>query len=188
MKEKDRIRENRITDEPKTKRRDANRDPITGTPGAHPVGTGVGATGGGAAGAAIGAAVGGPVGAAVGLAAGAVAGDLAGKGAGEAVNPTAEDAYWREQHPREPYYDRTYTYEDYGPAYQTGYVGYSQYGVSGRTYDQAEADLRRDWERNRGKSRLDWERARVPSRAAWERAHRGTGQNAATVGNPRHTE
>ena len=32
---------------------DANRDPITGAPGAHPVGTGVGATGGGAAGAAI---------------------------------------------------------------------------------------------------------------------------------------
>lgn len=184
MKEKDRIRENRVTEEPKTdkRNRDANRDPITGTPGAHPVGTGIGATGGGAAGAAIGTAVGGPVGAAVGLAAGAIVGGLAGKGAGEAVNPTVEDTYWREQHAREPYYDRNYSYEDYGPAYSTGYMGYSQYGVAGKTYEQAEPDLRRDWERSRGKSRLDWERAKYPSRAAWERAHRGT------VGNPAEPE
>ena len=39
---------------------DSNLDPITGEPGAHPVGTGVGATGGALTGAAIGA-VGGPV-------------------------------------------------------------------------------------------------------------------------------
>ncbi|MGZ8901027.1 MAG: glycine zipper family protein, partial [Limisphaerales bacterium] len=52
---------NRTTTD-KNRNADANRDPITGAPGAHPVGTGVGATGGGAAGAAIGAAVGGPVG------------------------------------------------------------------------------------------------------------------------------
>src|SRR5215213_3499455 len=98
---------------------DANRDPITGAPGAHPVGTGVGATGGGAAGAAIGAAVGGPVGAAVGLAAGAVAGGLAGKGAAEAVNPTAEDAYWRDNYSSQPYYEHGYSYDDdYRPAYE----------------------------------------------------------------------
>src|SRR6266851_3247743 len=47
-----------------------NPDPITGKPGAHPVGTGAGAAGGGLAGAAIGGAVGGPVGAAVGAAVG----------------------------------------------------------------------------------------------------------------------
>src|SRR5688572_26056720 len=85
----------RTTDKtPSTKDRlknepDANRDPITGTPGAHPVGTGVGAAGGGAAGAAIGMAAG-PVGAAVGATVGAIAGGLAGKGAAEAVNPTVE--------------------------------------------------------------------------------------------------
>ena len=52
------------------KDRDANPDPITGAPGSHPVGTGVGAAGAGAAatwaGATIGGAVGGPVGAVVG--------------------------------------------------------------------------------------------------------------------------
>src|SRR5688572_33295838 len=70
--------------------RDANRDPLTGAPGSHPVGTGIGAATGGIAGAAIGAA-GGPVGAGIGAVAGAVAGGLAGKGVGEAVNPTDEE-------------------------------------------------------------------------------------------------
>ena len=56
---------------------DANPDPLTGTPGAHPVGVGTGALGGAAAGAGIGTVVGGPVGALVGGAVGAVAGGLA---------------------------------------------------------------------------------------------------------------
>lgn len=165
----DGIQENRVTDTPKA---DANRDPITGTPGAHPVGTGVGATGGGAAGAAIGAAVGGPIGAAVGLAAGAIAGGLAGKGAAEAVNPTVEDAYWRDNYRSEPYVERSYTYDDYGPAYRTGYEGYAQNCQSGKCYDDVEPQLRERWESTKGKSRLDWERAKVASRSAWDRVER----------------
>ena len=164
---KNRIDESRVTETPA---RDANRDPITGAPGAHPVGTGVGATGGGAAGAAIGAAVGGPVGAAVGLAAGAVAGGLAGKGAAEAVNPTAEDAYWRENYASQPWVERSYTYDDYQPAFRSGYEGYARYGTVGKSYDDIEPELRRDWDRTKGKSRLEWERARMASRAAWDRA------------------
>ena len=46
--------------------RDANRDPITDEPGAHPLGTGVGAALGGAAAGAAAGAFGGPVGAVVG--------------------------------------------------------------------------------------------------------------------------
>ena len=56
----------------------AHPDPITGEPGAHPVGVGVGALGAGVAGAAIGS-IGGPVGILIGAAIGAVAGGLAGK-------------------------------------------------------------------------------------------------------------
>jgi phage tail tape-measure protein len=68
----------------------ANRDPITGTPGAHPVGTGVGAfAGGAAAGAAVGT-VAGPVGTAIGAAVGAVAGGLAGQGVAEEIDPTID--------------------------------------------------------------------------------------------------
>src|SRR6186997_1972627 len=75
---------------------DSNPDPITGAPGAHPVGVAAGGAGGAAAGAAIGGAIGGPVGAVVGGALGAIGGGLAGKGAAEAVNPTAENEYWQE--------------------------------------------------------------------------------------------
>lgn len=164
---KNNIQENRVTDQ-----KDANRDPITGAPGAHPVGTGVGATGGGAAGAAIGAAVGGPVGAAVGLGIGAIAGGLAGKGAAEAVNPTVEDAYWKENYASQPYYSRTYTYDDYGPAYRLGYEGYSRYGTQGKTYDATENELRNDWDRVKGKSRLKWEEAKSATRAGWHRVER----------------
>jgi uncharacterized protein (TIGR02271 family) len=67
---------------------DANRDPITGEPGAHPVGTAAGATAGGAAGAAAGS-IGGPIGMGVGAATGAVVGGLAGSAAGEQFNPTS---------------------------------------------------------------------------------------------------
>ena len=56
----------------------AHPDPITGEPGAHPLGVGIGAIGAGIAGATIGL-VAGPIGAAIGAAIGAVAGGLAGK-------------------------------------------------------------------------------------------------------------
>ncbi len=145
----------------------ANRDPITGEPGAHPVGTGVGAAAGGATGAAIGA-VGGPAGAAVGLVAGAVVGGLAGKAGGESVNPTVEDAYWRETHPLQPYgKERAYDY--YAVAYRTGYEGYAKYGCCGKTFDECEAELQADYRRNKGDSDLAWDEAKPATRAAWQR-------------------
>ncbi|WP_038163913.1 hypothetical protein [Verrucomicrobium sp. BvORR106] len=148
---------------------DRNEDPITGEPGAHPVGTGVGAAGGAAAGAAIGAA-GGPVGVIVGGAIGAVAGGLAGKGVAEAVDPTVEDAYWNENYRNEDYVDVDSTYDDLGPAYRTGYESYrsGQYA----SYNEAETDLERNWDSVKGKSRLAWEKARHASRAAWDRVER----------------
>ena len=145
---------------------DANRDPITGAPGAHPVGAGVGAAGAGAAGAALGA-MAGPVGAAVGLVAGAVAGGLAGKGVAEKIDPTVEDTYWRENYIKQPYVERTLPYDAYRPAYRTGYEGYTRY--PGRRYEDVEADLQRDYERNRGTSSLTWDRAKSATRAAWNR-------------------
>ncbi len=66
----------------------ANRDPLTGEPGSHPLGTGIGSAGGAAAGAALGAAVGGPAGALVGGTVGAVAGAVTGHVAGEGAKPT----------------------------------------------------------------------------------------------------
>src|SRR5436853_3983860 len=101
-----------------------NRDPITGAPGAHPVGTGVGAAlGGAAAGAAVGT-VAGPAGTLVGSAAGAIAGGLAGKGVAEHFDPTAEDAYWRANYAKQSYYAKEYSYDDYQRAYRLAWDSY----------------------------------------------------------------
>ncbi len=152
--------------------KDSNPDPITGAPGSHPVGTGVGATGAGVTGAAIGAVVGGPVGAVVGAAVGAIAGGLAGKGVAEAIDPTAEDAYWRTAHGNEPFADRDYTYDDYAPAYRAGYEGAARHRVVGSTFESAEGALAADYERTKGASRLGWTKAKVATRAAWDRIER----------------
>jgi uncharacterized protein (TIGR02284 family) len=153
--------------------RDLNRDPITDEPGAHPVGTGVGATGGAVAGAAAGT-IAGPVGTMVGGVIGAVVGGLAGKAAAEAVNPTAEEAHWRENYTREPYYEQGRSFDDYGPAYMHGVRGRMQHRDS--DWDTAEPHLASEWDRSRAKSGLDWHQARPASRAAWDRfdtLHRG---------------
>lgn len=143
-----------------------NPDLITGAPGSHPIGTGVGAAAGGAAaGAAVGT-VAGPVGTIAGAAVGAVVGGLAGKGVAEAVNPTAEAAYWRENHQSQPYANGR-SYDDFGPAYQTGYDGYAELGENGGTFEEREEELRKRYEASG--SKLDWNEARPASHAAWQR-------------------
>src|SRR2546423_5506793 len=145
-----------------------NRDPITGAPGAHPVGAGIGAAAGGATGAAIGAAAG-PAGAAVGLVAGGIVGGLAGKAGGESVNPTVEDAYWRETHSNQPYAtDRPY--DHYATAYRTGYEGYGKYGCCGKTFEECEAELMADYNRHKGEANFTWDPAKPATLAAWPRA------------------
>ena len=146
---------------------DMNRDPITGEPGAHPVGTGAGAAGGGATGAAIGAVVGGPVGAVVGGAIGAVAGGLAGKGAAEAVNPTVEDAYWRDNYKSRPYAKADMGYDAYRPAYQYGWESRSRY--AGRKFDDVQGELAAGWDKARGTSKLAWNDAKAATKDAWHR-------------------
>lgn len=160
------------------KKPDANRDPITGAPGSHPVGTGIGAAAGGlaggaAAGALTGAAMGtaaGPVGTLVGTAAGAIAGGLMGKAAAEHFDPTVEDAYWKGAYNREPYYQSGLTYDDYAPAYRAGYEGRNRY--QGKKFDEVEKDLAADYNRAKGSSKLTWENGKSATRAAWDRVER----------------
>lgn len=171
----------------KNRTHDSNPDPITGEPGAHPLGVAGGASGGALAGAAIGA-VGGPIGAAVGGAIGAVAGGLAGKAAGEAVNPTEEDAYWRENHTSRPYFKTGRTYDDYRPAYAYGWESASRY--HGRKFEDVESDLSRGWDKARGATRAEWNDMKAATRDAFERAQtrmspgvtRATETPSATVG------
>jgi len=147
-----------------------NRDPLTGTPGAHPLGTGAGAVSGGVAGAAAGMAVGGPVGGVIGATVGALAGGLAGKEAAEAVNPTAEEQFWRETYVREPYYVAGRPYEYYAPGFRAGWEGRVRH--DGRSFDEAEPELMLEY--NETKSELDpgWEAVSPAARAAWNRVDR----------------
>jgi uncharacterized protein YcfJ len=167
-------------------------DPITGEPGAHPLGTGLGAAAGGVSGAAIGS-MGGPIGTAVGAVIGAIAGGLAGKGMAELVDPSAEDAYWRERHGTQPYVNPNHPYEAYAPAYRAGYTGYRE----GKSFQDREAELRMEYEGGPQKAQADaaqagidsmmppitvqhhmgthplrWEEAREAARAAYERVGR----------------
>ena len=148
-------------------RKDANRDPISGAPGSHPVGTGLGAAAGGVAAGAAAGSVAGPVGTVVGAAIGAVAGGLAGKGIAEMIDPTVEEAYWRETYSSRPYVTQGATYDDYGPAYMYGVENYPRY--AGRSFDEVEPELARDWQRAKGKSSLTWENAKHATRDSWQR-------------------
>lgn len=156
----------------KKNHKDENRDTITGAPGAHPVGTGVGATGGALAGAAIGA-VAGPVGTSVGLVAGAIAGGLAGKGVAEGMDPSVEDAHWKSNFSKQDYVADHSPYTMYETAYRTGYEGHAKY--PGKTFDEVESELERDYANARGDESLSWEKAKPAIRDAWNRGESNTG-------------
>jgi hypothetical protein len=122
---------------------------------------------GGAAAGALAGTVAGPVGVAVGAAVGAVAAGFVGNSIAESVDVETEEAYWRDNFKDRPYVEDGANFEDYGPAYRHGIDGFVAH--DGRTFDDAEGDLSRDWTASRGASSLGWERARLASRDAWQR-------------------
>ncbi|HJX27683.1 MAG TPA: hypothetical protein VJ885_07190 [Thermoanaerobaculia bacterium] len=148
-------------------RHDANRDPLTGESGAHPVGTGVGAASGGTIGAVIGGAVGGPVGAIIGAAVGGLTGGFAGKGIAESVNPTEEDSFWSDAYKDRPYAQNR-DYEQLRPAYRHGWESRTRY--ADKSWNDVEPNLESDWnERHSSTTGLAWDDAKHASRDAWNR-------------------
>lgn len=150
---------------------DLNRDPITGAPGSHPVGVGVGGVAGGAAAGALAGTVFGPIGTLIGTAAGVAAGAAAGKGVAERIDPTGETEYWREEYKNRPYADSARDFDrDYSAAY--GYGLQARESRVGRTWDGSEAELQREWDDVRGTSTLAWNEARDAVRDSWDRTDR----------------
>ena len=86
---------------------------------------------------------------------------------GAALDPAAEEAHWRENFKREIYYEKGLTFDDYLPAYRTGWEGCAR--SRGRTFEECERELQAEYNRNRGRSRLPWDRSKHAARAAWER-------------------
>jgi len=149
----------------------SDHKPIASDKDKHPTAKGAvagGVVGGVAGGAAAGAAVGGmtgPVGAAIGAAVGAAVGAIAGH---RKADPVAEEAYWRDNYASRPYVTSGASYDDYQPAYRYGVDAYSR--NPGRSYDEVEPELGRDWNSARGTSSLEWEHAKHATRDAWHRA------------------
>lgn len=171
-----------MADKKKNVEPDANRDPITDEPGAHPLGVAGGGTAGAMAGAAVGGAVGGPIGAAVGGAIGAVAGGYGGKAAAEVVNPTEEDAYWRTEFNKRPYYRTGTDYSTYQPAYKYGWETASRPEFHGRSFGQVERDLEKDWTTYRGPSQTDWRDVRDATRDSYDRVQSRLGNAGRNAG------
>ncbi len=110
--------------------------------------------------------VAGAIGTAAGIAAGTAAA-LAGKNPErKKVEPANEELYWREHFAGEPYVETAYQFEDYLPAWRTGWEGRGKY--QGRGFDEVLRDLEGDFYWNRGKSRLTWQQAVPAVRAGWE--------------------
>lgn len=142
-----------------------NPDAITGEPGAHPVGTGIGAAGGGLVGAGLGS-VAGPIGTVIGAAAGGIAGGYAGKAVAEEFDPTAEDAYWRTNYQTRAYAAGVSRYEDVQPAYRFGWESARKY--PGRSFSEIEPTLEREWSASHSAGML-WNQAKRAAYDAWDR-------------------
>jgi hypothetical protein len=109
--------------------------------------------------------------AAAGTAAGIASGTasaLVGKVPAAKVDPANEELYWREHFGSEPYYDPSFSFEDYLPAWRVGWEGRARH--AGRSFEDVENDLEAEFHWNRGSSRLLWEQARDAVRAAWHRS------------------
>lgn len=164
----DGINRSEVKDMTHETKKDLNADVITGEPGSHPVGTGIGGLGGAAAGAAIGTAAG-PLGTLIGGAIGAIVGGGVGHAAAEAIDPTREEAYWRAEYANTAYNRPEYEFDrDLHPAYAVGYANRARYPADAQ-FEDYETDLRRSWDDVKGESRMTWEDARLASRDAWNR-------------------
>jgi hypothetical protein len=93
---------------------------------------------------------------------------LAGKGVAEKIDPTVEDAYWRENYTTRPYYKKGATYETYQPAYRTGQRPNAVHRQKLRRGGNGSPERLR----NRGASSLTWEHAKDATRDAWHRVER----------------
>lgn len=157
-----------------TKRELSNEDPITGEPGAHPMGTGLGAALGGALAGAAAGTIAGPIGTVVGTIAGGVAGAYAGKAIAENVDPTVEATYWRDAYAEQPYYSKEFSYDDYESAYRSGWESFDPSSQQ-LDWEQREAVARQRWESAGGPSTMTWEQAKLAAEDAYGRINERAG-------------
>ena len=97
----------------------------------------------------------------------AVAGALADNKIADAIDPFAEEIYWRENYSSRPYVTAGATFNEYRPAYSYGVDAHRRF--EGRSFEEVEPELMRDWDRVNGMSSLTWENARHAAHDSWQR-------------------
>ena len=100
---------------------------------------------------------------------------MVGKAAAEAIDPTVEEAYWKEHYATEPYYKPGRSYKDYAAAYRAGYEGRTRHLA--RRFVDVERDLETDYNKHRVEDgplceENRREESRAPALAAWNRVER----------------
>lgn len=86
---------------------------------------------------------------------------------GSEIDWKKEEAYWREQHGKQPYADKNRSYDDYAAAYRIAVEGVGKY--TGKDYDEVEDSLATDYERAQPGSAIPWDTVRPAVKAAWDR-------------------
>jgi hypothetical protein len=79
-----------------------------------------------------------------------------------------EEAFWRANHPKQNFAQGR-DYQEFHPAYRTGYEGYSEFGSTGQSFEETETKLRERYETEDGSPKLPWTVVRPATHAAWHR-------------------
>jgi hypothetical protein len=80
--------------------------------------------------------------------------------------PQKEAAYWREQHPKQPY-AKNYSYEQFEHAYRTGYDSFAK--NPGKKFGEVEESVAADYEQGKPDAALPWDTVRPAAGAVWDR-------------------
>jgi hypothetical protein len=81
-------------------------------------------------------------------------------------DPEKEAAYWREQHPKQPY-AKNYSYAQFEHAYRTGYDAFTKF--PGQTFHEVEESVANEYEQGKPDPALPWDTVRPAVSSVWER-------------------
>lgn len=78
--------------------------------------------------------------------------------------------HWQKQFSKEPYFESGRKFEDYEPAYKLGADARQKH--DGKRFEQAEPEIKQQWESLKTNAHIGWEKAKLAARASWDRAER----------------
>jgi hypothetical protein len=81
------------------------------------------------------------------------------------MKSNTEETYWREHHHKQPFVKPGHSYEDYAPAYRTGYEGFQKHPE--KKFFEVEPNLAQDYHMH--DAALPWADAKDAARVAWDK-------------------